>query len=300
LSDFPAQDAQIDAALADLRRRQRIADDVNLITWLALNGFEGPSYEEFASELAKYGFAVIKAWIMKGVIFVRCREKGLGGLAEPPLGVLTERDVADELASETVAKALRHFRDDVLMTARWDAARGASIKTFFIGQCLIRFPNIYRSWLINEVRGDEILLGDRSLPTRDGIGHVDPIDLALIRTGSRPPGSSNRRQEGQGGNDSLRPWLVAARDRSEAQHDREGRRENVELLPETAEGKGNRVTGDREREETRRKIEKSSLGTAEAQRLRATVSSDQARAITSRAATLSRIAAQKNGKKFGG
>jgi hypothetical protein len=60
------------------------------------------------------------------------------------------------------------------------------------------------------------------------------------------------------------------------------------------------VTGDREREETRRKIEKSSLGTAEAQRLRSTVSSDQARAITSRAATLSRIAAQKNAKKFGG
>lgn len=181
LSDFPAQDAQIDAALADLRRRQRIADDVNLITWLALNGFEGPSYEEFASELAKYGFAVIKAWIMKGMIFARCREKGLGGLPEPPLGALTERGVADELASETVAKALRHFRDDVLMTGRWDPTRGASIKTFFIGQCLIRFPNIYRSWLTNEVRGDEILLGDRSLPMRGGIGHVDPIDLAIVR-----------------------------------------------------------------------------------------------------------------------
>jgi hypothetical protein len=60
------------------------------------------------------------------------------------------------------------------------------------------------------------------------------------------------------------------------------------------------MSGEREREETRRKIEKSSLGTAEAQRLRSTVSNDRARAITSRAATLSRIAAQKKSKKVGG
>ena len=171
----------MDAALADLRRRQRIEDDVNLVTWLALNRFEGPSYEEFANELAKYGFAVMMAWIMKGVIFARCREKGFGGLPEPPHGALTEPGVADELASETVAKALRHFRDDVLMKGRWDPARGASIKTYFIGQCLMRFPNIYRYWINNEARGSEILVGDRSLPTGDGVGHLDPADLAVVR-----------------------------------------------------------------------------------------------------------------------
>lgn len=61
-------------------------------------------------------------------------------------------DENDELTGETVAKALRHFRTDVLMKQRWDHRKGASLRTYFIGQCLIRFPNIYRRWRAGEVR----------------------------------------------------------------------------------------------------------------------------------------------------
>ena len=60
------------------------------------------------------------------------------------------------------------------------------------------------------------------------------------------------------------------------------------------------MSAEREREETRKRIEQSSLGTVEARRLRSTVSNDRARAITSRAATLSRALVQKRTKKVGG
>ena len=38
------------------------------------------------------------------------------------------------------------------MTGRWDYRRGASLRTFFIGQCLMRFANVYRAWWNREAR----------------------------------------------------------------------------------------------------------------------------------------------------
>lgn len=131
-------------------RIDRLAADHALITSLAWTGFQGPDYERFASELAKYGLAVIRGWIRRGLIIARCRERGYGGLPEPPLGTFDDPDAVEELANETVAKALHHFRIDVLLARKWDYRRGASLRTFFIGQCLIRFANIYRQWLKTE------------------------------------------------------------------------------------------------------------------------------------------------------
>ncbi|HEX5996635.1 MAG TPA: hypothetical protein VFY84_15955 [Jiangellales bacterium] len=130
------EDRDLDEAVRALRRRERVAEDADLIMWLALNGFAGEDYRRFAHELARYGYAVMLAWIRKGVIFGKCRERGLGGLPEPPVGAITRPDVAEELAGETVAKSLHYFRENVLLRRQWDPTRGASIKSYFIGQCL--------------------------------------------------------------------------------------------------------------------------------------------------------------------
>lgn len=122
------------------------------------------------------------AWIKKGLILGRCRQRGYGGLREPPVGAFARDDVADELAGETVAKAPSPLRDDVLMKGRWDPTRGATIKTYFIGQCLIRFPNIYRSWLANEASQDAVLVDNNDLfEELAGAGGVDPADVVVIR-----------------------------------------------------------------------------------------------------------------------
>lgn len=182
LAGFDSASRELDRALADLRRKERLAADADLLIWLALHRFAGGAYNRFAEELAKYGFAVMIAWIKKGLILGRCRQRGFGGLPEPPVGAFARADVAEELAGETVAKALRHFRDDVLMKGRWDPNRGATIKTYFIGQCLIRFPNIYRSWFANEAGQDAVLVDNASLlEDLAGAGGVDPADLAVIR-----------------------------------------------------------------------------------------------------------------------
>lgn len=183
LDDFTGtrEDQDLDAAVRALRRRERLAEDADLVDWLSSAGFAGPDYDRFAFELARYGYAVTVAWIRQGAIFGKCRERG-AGLPEPPPGALNQLHVAEGLANETVARALRSFRETVLIPGRWDPDRGASIKTFFIGQCLFRFPNIYRSWLKAEVYTDH-LVDDLTILDRPVSGGppTDPADLAVIR-----------------------------------------------------------------------------------------------------------------------
>ncbi len=137
---------------SEARSVDRLAADLDLINTLALRGFSGPDYEYFAGELAKYGMAVIGGWLRRRVIFKRVKERGLGGLPTPPAEALDDNEIISELTNETVAKALFHFRRDVLLHGKWDATRGASIRTYFIGQCLLRFANVYREWWRKEAR----------------------------------------------------------------------------------------------------------------------------------------------------
>lgn len=165
----------------------RLAGDVEVVTLLALSNYEGERWDFFATELARYGMAVIGGWMFKGVIFEKCRAKGFG---LPELGRPFEPDEVEELRNETVAKALHHFRQDVLMKRKWDSTRGASLRTYFVGQCIIRFANIYRKWWGNESRfkqasradDHELLLelgGVRTDDFQRAVAHRDEIERCL-------------------------------------------------------------------------------------------------------------------------
>ncbi len=149
-----ADELSLDWALSEEDRRlaehsRRLEGDVEVVTLLALAEFEGEQWTMFAYELAKYGMAVIGGWMFNGMIFQKCRAKGWG-LAE--LGRPFTNEEIEELKGETVAKALWHFKHDVLMKRKWDSTKGASLRTYFVGQCLLRFTNIYRDFRKEEVR----------------------------------------------------------------------------------------------------------------------------------------------------
>jgi len=161
----------------------RLAADYDLITGLALAGFVGRDWEYFSTELARYGIAVIGGWMARKMIFEKCRSRGHGGLPELERQFTT--DEIAELTGETVAVALVHFRNDVLMTRKWDYRKGATLRTYFIGQCIIRFANIYRRWWSNESRSrrtsvhDDLSLLEYFGPQADGVDRR-AIDRAII------------------------------------------------------------------------------------------------------------------------
>ena len=129
-------------------RLARLEADRDLIDTLRSEGFAGRNFTYFQTVLAQYGVAVIRAWTRDGKVLGKYAEKGFGGLPpEPRPGALTDDpSTAQGIADETVARALNAFRDKVLIPNRWDPKRGASLRTFFVGQCLMQFGNVYRSW----------------------------------------------------------------------------------------------------------------------------------------------------------
>lgn len=124
-----------------------LAEDQRQLASLQAADFRGPVWERFAEHLAGYGYQVLVAWIHTGQVFTRMQEKSRQLRLQPPSdGRALSGEVATELACETVAGALRAFRK-VLEREGWSAAGGASLQTFFVGQCLFCFPNVYRRWL---------------------------------------------------------------------------------------------------------------------------------------------------------
>ncbi len=126
-------------------RLARLEADSELMLRLSVEGFEGRAWTEVSRALVEYGYTVMRAWVVTGQVFMKLREKGRS-VADPPYGGIPRSD-ALVIAEDAVADAIVHFRDKVLKKGYWDPSKGASLTTFFIGNCLMfQFPNLYRSW----------------------------------------------------------------------------------------------------------------------------------------------------------
>lgn len=128
----------------EAQRLARLEADLRLVDRAMWAGYAGKDWEVIVERLVGYGLRVMTAWIVTGRIFSKCDSKGYGlERFDGP----ERREAAEDLAQETVAIAIVKFRDTVLIPRKWDPNRGASLSTFFIGQCLLRFPNVWRAWL---------------------------------------------------------------------------------------------------------------------------------------------------------
>lgn len=122
----------------------RLLGDRDMLLRLQLSGYAREYWTPLADVFAQYGLAVLRAWLGTGRIFEEVHRK-TGLQLRRPAGRLDQDDI-ESLASDTIMDALKAFLEKVLKRNRWDPAKGASLKTFFIGQCVLRFPNVYRGW----------------------------------------------------------------------------------------------------------------------------------------------------------
>jgi hypothetical protein len=129
-----------------LENLERRAADQRLRDELAANDFDGPGWRRFQEELARYGIAVLRAWMHSGFVFKLASARGLRLYpTELELEELyRDSDVRQELADMTVAVALHRFRERALVGGEWRFEGGASLATFFMGTCLYAFPNEFR------------------------------------------------------------------------------------------------------------------------------------------------------------
>lgn len=140
LASLEAEDEKVRRAAESLERRLH---DLQLLQELRTENFAGRGWTRFADELARYGHAVLVAWMRNRSIAAACSRKGR------PIGQLptswTDQDHID-LATDAVVAGIRLFREDGLIGGGWTFEGGAGLKTYFIGAAILSFPTAYRAW----------------------------------------------------------------------------------------------------------------------------------------------------------
>jgi hypothetical protein len=155
------------------------AADEALLEILRSVDFQGPAWDRFAQELARYALPIVQSWIASMRIFAKCAEKHVRCPGPPHDIRRLTGDDASEMANEIIARALNKFRDKVLKPGVWSPQGGACLSTMFLTQCIFQFPNVYRHWLLETKRAPVDDLEDLEF-VETGPGN-DPAGLVMIR-----------------------------------------------------------------------------------------------------------------------
>lgn len=153
---------------------ERLRYDVDALLNLQLSGWSDEVWSPVADALAEYGYAVMAGWIVTGKVYAQV--KAIGKPVTPCPHNWMDDEAIQTLADETVALAIRKFKK-VLFDGAWKAERGASLATYFVGQCKIQFPNVYRKWHRDEEkhRTSCVVVDSERLsrldPALEGIGY---------------------------------------------------------------------------------------------------------------------------------
>jgi hypothetical protein len=141
---------------AEANTIERLAEADILLT-LQLQGFDvnSPEWRTFAHALAEYGYAVFIAWGVTGTLRRMAARhaggRGVLGLERLPERIDLDEDQARGLAAELVTHSLESFRKTLASPKyTWRPDGGASIKTYFIGRCLMDLPDVFQKWWKHE------------------------------------------------------------------------------------------------------------------------------------------------------
>ena len=122
---------------------ERLANDQEIVAVLQSCDFRGPDWEEFVKELIAYAYQRLLYWIRSGQIFYQCQGKGIPLTAGHVRRM--EGEDAKQLTEELLGDAVIRF-EALLRQDSWCPDKGATLTTYFVGQCILCFPNRYRAW----------------------------------------------------------------------------------------------------------------------------------------------------------
>jgi DNA-directed RNA polymerase specialized sigma24 family protein len=124
---------------------RRLADQL-VVQAIIEEGLHGQRHQALEDMLIRYAVPVLRKLLADGRLVSRATRLG-----RPPgsPGTLTEFTEADreEFVRDMVADALPVFTRAVFGDRHWAAARGASLKTYFVNACILQFAQLHRQWL---------------------------------------------------------------------------------------------------------------------------------------------------------
>ncbi|SRR6266487_1102173 len=167
--------------------RNSILQDQGRVNEIVRLGIAGKSFPDLLGELAEYGFAVMMAWMRTGTIFVRC-----SAIGRPVRQVNRTLDLTPEarrtISNATVSSAIQLFAKNAVIAGKWQPEQGASLKTFFIGACILTFTNEFNRWANEQRRwANQHYLApnpeaDETYRPGRAVGSFDPTAEEIINT----------------------------------------------------------------------------------------------------------------------
>jgi DNA-directed RNA polymerase specialized sigma24 family protein len=167
---------------------ERCHGDLKLRDYLAERDFRGPEYDMFEREIAAYGIATVTALIRTKKIVEEMSKKGLLGsrkLSRDSFRYWPREHEVDDIAVETVRRALPRFRQKALVEGGWRPTGGAALTTYFVGTCIVVFPDVYRPWMREQMRHQLVDLTDQDPSGVDGAINIDPLEILVRRENLR-------------------------------------------------------------------------------------------------------------------
>jgi DNA-directed RNA polymerase specialized sigma24 family protein len=169
--------AELAPAPDDAESPARLEADRKLRDALRDAGYTGPAYAVFEAELAAYGRQVMTVLIATGLIFVRCEEDGYPLLALP-----IPADDREDLAQETVEKALASFKRNGLERGVWQPEKGRSLKGYFTHTLFGQFSNIWKKRVRDQQdQAEHCGPSLHELPSGTRSPDADPADICAQR-----------------------------------------------------------------------------------------------------------------------
>ncbi|MFF6914514.1 hypothetical protein [Streptomyces sp. NPDC012466] len=133
---------------AKRRGSERCTDDRELLARLQDARFEGLLLEQLVNDLWQYGWRCLRRWMRDGTITAQCKTKGipLTCFDNETTELQRSSELREDLAATAVGDAVRYFVETSLPCGYWKPHKGASMRTYFIHDCLYRFRNAFNEW----------------------------------------------------------------------------------------------------------------------------------------------------------
>ncbi len=122
----------------------RHAKDAEVVGILRTQGFTGPLFNRFAGRLMEYAWPVMLNWTATDEIFRQARLNR----CPVPAGLIVPWTLDDrfEIVADSLLAGIEGFRNNALAGGRWDPAKGASLKTYYVRACIFAFRTVFATW----------------------------------------------------------------------------------------------------------------------------------------------------------
>ena len=152
---------------------EREPDDAVLVEELRAVGFSGLAYERLEDRLVTYAIDVLDGMFRNRTIYpaVASHAFPLRHTAEESQLLCASEPDRMELVLDATVEGLVLFRRRGLVGGGWSPELGASLRTYFVGACLLCLPNVYRRWQRRRERLRSVL----ALPV-ESLEAVAPVD----------------------------------------------------------------------------------------------------------------------------